>query len=540
MAYTHNSPADAPQRTPYQFALFLFLSIVIAWTALRALLIYRFVPAPHFTRELGELLLHGFKLDAFVALILVVPVLGWFLIVPQRWYIERWQRFFFWFIASVVALVHVTLMLAEYYYFSEFSRRFDAAALQLALHPDQGELLLPKHASWWLGGCAAAAGLFVIVTKRRYASMWLTTASLWKRIGLVVVALGLIAGLYYLIERGAPLARKDRMQLEIADNGLLTLARAAWSCQSHDGELKTAAGWQMPPVELQPEPLLGVTGTVQTHDAFPSTLVDARNVHVWLPPSYATDAGRHYPVIYANDGQNQFDPKLSFIGTDWALDETMTRLIEEKKVREAIIVAVWNTPKRTMEYVPQKAVLSSLRTWREPAMRQLLKNQEIRLEDPSWQLSGNYLKFLVTELKPFIDQQYRTLTNRDDTFIMGSSAGAMISLYAVSEYPQVFGGAACLSTHWPMGDGVLVEYFRHKLADPATHRIYFDFGTATLDKTYEPYQLKMDAAMEARGYQAGTNWLTYKFAGAEHSEKDWCKRVHVPLTFLLGKPAENQ
>jgi predicted alpha/beta superfamily hydrolase len=119
---------------------------------------------------------------------------------------------------------------------------------------------------------------------------------------------------------------------------------------------------------------------------------------------------------------------------------------------------------------------------------------------------------------------------------MGSSAGAMISLYAISEHPDVFGGAACLSTHWPLGDGVLVEYFKDKLPDPATHRIYFDFGTETLDKNYEPYQLKMDAAMEHRGYRDGTNWITCKFKGAEHSEKAWRRRVHIPLEFLLGKP----
>jgi predicted alpha/beta superfamily hydrolase len=54
---------------------------------------------------------------------------------------------------------------------------------------------------------------------------------------------------------------------------------------------------------------------------------------VWLPPSYIKETKPRYAVIYAMDGQNQFDPKLSFIGVDWALDETMTRLIQEKKVR---------------------------------------------------------------------------------------------------------------------------------------------------------------------------------------------------------------
>ncbi len=142
----------------------------------------------------------------------------------------------------------------------------------------------------------------------------------------------------------------------------------------------------------------------------------------------------------------------------------------------------------------------------------------------------------MQELKPFIDKEYRTRTGRGDTFIIGSSAGALISLYAISEYPDVFGGAACLSTHWPLADGALIEYFKDKLPEPATHKIYFDFGTETLDKGYDPYQLKMDAEMEKRGYRNGINWLTRKFEGDEHSEKAWRRRVYVPLEFLVGKP----
>lgn len=284
------------------------------------------------------------------------------------------------------------------------------------------------------------------------------------------------------------------------------------------------------------DPALGVTGTVRKHDGFASRFVAPRNVHVWLPPSYEKETSRRYPVLFANDGQNQFDPKTSFLGVDWALDETMTRLVTEGKVREAIVVAVWNTPKRAQEYVPQKALLSALGTPREAAVSNAVRGIGMELNKEDWRLSDAYLKFLVLELKPFIDREYRTLTNRPDTFIMGSSAGAMISLYAASEYPNVFGGAACLSTHWPLGDGLLIDYFKDRLPDPATHKIYFDFGTETLDKGYEPYQLKMDVEMEKRGYRSGVNWLTRKFEGDEHSEKAWRKRVYVPLEFLLGRP----
>lgn len=319
--------------------------------------------------------------------------------------------------------------------------------------------------------------------------------------------------------------------------GILLLAFAsAGPAVAEENKSATADGRVASSATNQFDPPLGVTGTIRKHDGFSSKLVAARNVHVWLPPSYEKETMRRYAVIYAMDGQNQFDPKLSFIGVDWTLDETMTRLIAEKKVREAIVVAVWNTPKRAPEYVPQKALLSAIGTPGEATLRDGAKRIGFDLDKEDWRLSDAYLKFLVQELKPFVDREYRTATNRNDTFIMGSSAGAMISLYAISEYPDVFGGAACLSAHWPLGDGILVEYFKDKLPDPATHKIYFDFGTATLDHNYEPYQVKMDAAMEKRGYRRDTNWLTRKFEGDEHSEKAWRKRVHIPLEFLLGRP----
>jgi predicted alpha/beta superfamily hydrolase len=535
MAYKLKSPADLPQRTPYQLVLFLFGILVGAWTLLRVMLLVRFSPAPLLTVESGELLLLGFQRDALAALVLLVPVLGWFFVVPQRWYVERWQRFFFWLIATTVAVVHATLLTAEYFYFTEFARRLDAAALYLALHPEQGKLLVPPFVGWWLAGTVALAWLVVVIAKRRYSSMWLSTSSPWRRIGWLTFGVGLVFGLGYLLERYALPEPRHQPQQEIARNGLLTLAKAAWDYRAAgDSPERLVFPRVFDPEELPPDPPLGVTGTIEKHDAFPSKHVAPRNVHVWLPPSYASEPERRYPVIYANDGQNMFDPVLSFAGVDWALDETMTRLAAEGKAREAIIVAVWNTPQRLKEYVPQKAVLAALGTWREPAMRKLGKDSSIRIEDHGWRLSAAYLQFLASELKPFVDTRYRTLTNRADTFILGASAGGMISFYAVSELPDVFGGAACFSTHLPLADGALVEYFRAKLPDPATHRLYFDFGTAAVDANETPFHLKLDAALAARGYAAGTNWITARFNAADHSEKAWRRRAHLALEFLLG------
>jgi len=148
-------------------------------------------------------------------------------------------------------------------------------------------------------------------------------------------------------------------------------------------------------------------------------------------------------------------------------------------------------------------------------------------------LGDAYLKFLVTELKPAIDARYRTLPDRAHTSIMGSSMGALISLAALCEYPGVFGGAACLSTSWPVAGGVAARDLDKTLPDPRTHRIYFDYGDESKDGNYEPLQRQVDAQVRAAGYTEGVNWLTKSFPGEPHSERAWRKRVDIPLQFLL-------
>ncbi len=279
-----------------------------------------------------------------------------------------------------------------------------------------------------------------------------------------------------------------------------------------------------PPV---PGPPLGVTGVVRFHGDFPSRLVAPRNVEVWLPPGYERGRAR-YPVLYVHDGQNVFAPATSYTRVDWAIDETMTRLVAEGKVRPAIVVAVWNTPRRMQEYMPAKALASP--------------GDSVPSGIPGVPafagpiLSDAYLRFLVEELKPFIDRTYRTRPGPIDTFIMGSSMGGLISAYAVTEYPQVFGGAACLSTHWPAGNGAMVRYLRQALPPPASgHRFWFDHGTETLDSLYAPYQRQVDGIMRAAGYVEGRNWVTRVYPGADHSERAWRVRVADPLVFLLGR-----
>jgi predicted alpha/beta superfamily hydrolase/predicted NAD-dependent protein-ADP-ribosyltransferase YbiA (DUF1768 family) len=283
---------------------------------------------------------------------------------------------------------------------------------------------------------------------------------------------------------------------------------------------------------VRAEDLPGVTGTVEHHADFAAQELLPRNIDVWLPPSYGNDASKRYPVVYMHDGQNLFDPTKSFIGVDWGVDEAMTQLIDDGKIREAIVVGIWNTANRTREYLPEKPLRNYAQ--RAAVFKELAGEGRTPLTAADL-LGDEYLEFLVGELKPFIDKTYRTQPERDNTFIMGSSAGALISLYAVCEYPQVFGGAGSVSGHYPLGEGMLVETLGSNLPDPRCHKLYFDFGTETLDKSYEPFQWQMDAAVAARGYTRGCNWLSCKFGGAEHSERAWRARVDIPLEFFLGK-----
>lgn len=270
-------------------------------------------------------------------------------------------------------------------------------------------------------------------------------------------------------------------------------------------------------------------GQLLRYAAFPSENIKPRPVDVWLPPGYDDGGGARYPVIYMHDGQNLFEPGLAYAGVDWGIDEAIVRLMQAGTTGGAIVVAPWNSARRRSEYMPQKPLTT-------PALREQVRR--FAAENGALPFSDLYLRFLVEEIKPFVDATYRARPGRDTTFVMGSSMGGLISLYALCEYPRVFGAAACVSTHWPIGEEPLLAWFGASLPSPGRHRIYFDFGTETLDAQYEPYQARMDEQMTAAGYQRGVDWETRKFEGAEHSEVSWRERAEIPLAFLLSKSAK--
>jgi len=280
-------------------------------------------------------------------------------------------------------------------------------------------------------------------------------------------------------------------------------------------------------------------GTIKRVENFPSRFVDPRNVDIWLPEGYSTD--KKYTVLYMHDGMALYDSTLMWNKQEWGVDETLCKLLAEKRIKDCVVVGIWNNGvKRHAEYFPQKAFYSMSQEDQQKILA-IGRDKGTPLIGTG-PISDDYLKFLVRELKPYIDTHFSTLRDQQHTFIAGSSMGGLISMYAICEYPKVFGGAACLSTHWtgiftttdnPIPASFL-QYLKTHLPSPKNHKIYFDYGSATLDAMYKPYQLQADSIMKAAGYTE-TNWTTREYPGADHSENSWRKRFDSPVLFLLGK-----
>ena len=280
------------------------------------------------------------------------------------------------------------------------------------------------------------------------------------------------------------------------------------------------------------------SGRIVRTENFISKFVPARNIDVWLPDNYS--ASKKYAVLYMHDWQMLFDSSITWNKQEWGVDKTLTQLMQEQKIRDCIVVGIWNGGKsRHPEYFPQKPF-------------EALSKEDQKLVYNAYRSGGqsifsvlaissdNYLKFLVEELKPFIDKNYSTKTDASNTFTAGSSMGGLISLYALCEYPNVFGGAACLSTHWPgllsmennPVPAVFFSYLKQHLPSAKQHRIYFDHGTETLDSMYASLQLQVDAIMKQKKYSP-SQWISRSWPGQDHSEKSWRSRLEVPVTFLL-------
>lgn len=270
-------------------------------------------------------------------------------------------------------------------------------------------------------------------------------------------------------------------------------------------------------------------GKVERLEIYSPEMGQMMFVDTWLPESYIKDGSRSFPVIYMHDGQNLYDAFTTWNHQSWEMDSVTQKCVDEGTVQAPIIVGIHSfSDTRIGDLMPQK-VFESM--------------DSASVYDSYGEVRGDrYGAFIVNTLKPAIDALYCTKPDRDNTFVMGSSMGGLMSFYLICEYPQIFGGAGCVSTHWPLftdgnprfGDSML-RYIGTNAPDPATHKLYFDHGTATIDALYGPWQEKVNKALEEKGYSESDNMKCIVIPGATHEERAWASRVDVPLRFLLAK-----
>jgi predicted alpha/beta superfamily hydrolase len=256
-----------------------------------------------------------------------------------------------------------------------------------------------------------------------------------------------------------------------------------------------------------------LTGEFRTHAKFHSKfLTTDRDVLVYLPPGYASEERRRYPVLYLHDGQNLFDGATSFVpGQEWRVDETAQALILAQAVEPVIIVGVYNTGReRVEEYTPSA--------------------------DPKFKVGGRadlYGRLLVEELKPFVDSHYRTKAGAADTGLGGSSLGGLVTMYLGLCHPEVFGKLAVVSPSVWWDRRRIVSDVR-ALASQKRARVWLDMGTDEGANAIGNARLLRDALV-SKGWQLGRDLSYFEAEGGKHSEAAWAERVDPILRFLFPK-----
>jgi predicted alpha/beta superfamily hydrolase len=247
---------------------------------------------------------------------------------------------------------------------------------------------------------------------------------------------------------------------------------------------------------------------LRKHQGFCSRFLrNQRDLIVYLPPGYDQQPERRFPVLYLHDGQNLFDGATSFIpGMDWHVGQTADQCIYEGHVEPLIIVGMYNTKARVREYTPtQVPKLGGGR-------------------------ADRYAKFLIEEVKPFIEREYRALVGEENTGIGGSSLGGLVSLYLGLKLPNVFGKIAALSPSVWWNQRVMLRFA--EAAEVFPHpRIWLDIGTREGPRIVQDVEQFRDMLLQ-KGWRLEQDLHYERVEGAEHNEAAWAQRVGPFLQFL--------
>lgn len=234
-----------------------------------------------------------------------------------------------------------------------------------------------------------------------------------------------------------------------------------------------------------------------------------------------------------HDGQNLFDASASWNRQSWEMDSVTGSLIAAGAIEAPVIVGIHSVSATRKGDLMQQKAMSYMNSGNEEHLANLLHGNTVR--------GDAYVAFMVETLMPAMDSIYTLTKDMTQTSVMGSSMGGLMSVYAMCEYPDVFGNAACLSTHWvgsldgnPAYPEAMRRYLVDKLPRDGRHRLYLDHGTTSIDSLYGKWEERMIEVADSLGYHAPETLETFVDEGAGHEERFWARRVERPLRFLLG------
>jgi predicted alpha/beta superfamily hydrolase len=256
------------------------------------------------------------------------------------------------------------------------------------------------------------------------------------------------------------------------------------------------------------------SGQLRKHEKFRSRyLRNQRDLIVYVPPGYDDQPWQRFPVLYMHDGQNLFDRATAFGGVDWNIQGAADRLIAEEKIEPLIVVGIDNTGKcRINEYTPTKVP----------------------------KLGGGradvYAKFLLKEVMPFIQQQYRTVSGPASTGIGGASLGGLLSLYLGLKMPETFGKIAALSPSVWWNQRVIIRRTADAPVKPRP-TVWLDVGTKEGGRTVPDVEQFRDVLLK-RGWRLGESLHYERVEGGEHNEVAWAQRIDRVLEFLYPAMGE--
>ncbi|KAF0158755.1 MAG: putative hydrolase [Ignavibacteria bacterium] len=247
-----------------------------------------------------------------------------------------------------------------------------------------------------------------------------------------------------------------------------------------------------------------ITGKVFYHKGFMFDGLKPRDIFVWLPPNYDEQKEKRFPVFYMHDGQNLVDPRTSNTFIDWQADEVADSLIRAGEVEQFIIVGMNNTDDRGTEY-------------------------------NNTHLGKLYERLVVEKIKPFIDANYRTLTDAKNTAVGGSSMGGLISMLFAWDYPNVFSKAACFSPAFKFTNYNYVNVVAEDKSPKKDLLLYIDNGGVGLETILQPGVDEMVNVLKEKGYVENKDFQIFIDKQAEHNEAAWAKRIWRPIKFFFGK-----